>query len=314
MQKSKYFIITIDTEGDNQWDENSKISTKNSLFLPRFQELAEKYSYKPVWLTNYEMVCDDSFVKYMKEKQKNNLCEIGMHLHAWNSPPNVSLNRINKEKDYLIEYDDDIMYEKIKFLTDLLTEKFGIKPVSHRSGRWATNDKYFDIINQMGYLIDCSVTPHINWKNKLGSTGMPGSDYSNIQETPYFISKQLVEVPMTIKAIHNFQFDRVRNIKNFLGECKRFVFGRYQWMRPDNNLNKSGLKKLIDICSKNDDYIMFMIHSSELMPGGSPNFKNEDEVEKLYDIIDYVFSYAYKKGFIGITLRDFYAKIKESEE
>ena len=36
--KNKYFIITIDTEADNQWDLDNKITTKNSHFLPRFQE------------------------------------------------------------------------------------------------------------------------------------------------------------------------------------------------------------------------------------------------------------------------------------
>ena len=51
------FIITLDTEGDNLWESGPVITTQNTRFLPRFQALCEKYSFKPVWLTNYEMAC-----------------------------------------------------------------------------------------------------------------------------------------------------------------------------------------------------------------------------------------------------------------
>ena len=51
---------------------------------------------------------------------------------------------------------------------------------------------------------------------------------------------------------------------------------------------------------------MFMIHSSELMPGGSPNFKDENSIENLYIDIESIFSYAKSKGYVGITLREYY--------
>lgn len=48
------FIITIDTEGDNLWQNHKYIATENVHFLPRFQTLCEKYLFKSVYLTNYE--------------------------------------------------------------------------------------------------------------------------------------------------------------------------------------------------------------------------------------------------------------------
>lgn len=55
---SKKFIITIDTEGDGQWNPEAPCSTANAKYIPRFQELSEKYGFYPTWLTNYEMVND----------------------------------------------------------------------------------------------------------------------------------------------------------------------------------------------------------------------------------------------------------------
>lgn len=306
MINKKIFIITIDTEADNQWDNDNGISTENAKFLPRFQELAEKYGFKPVWLTNYEMANDKYFVDYMKEKQNKGLCEIGMHLHAWNNPPEYELSKTNNEREYLIEYPEEIIKEKVRCITKLLTEKFGIKPISHRSGRWSTNEKYFEIIEKEGYKVDCSVTPHISWQKNVGVTGLPGTDYSNYPESPYFIKNKLLEIPMTIRRSHNIQVSRIKNFKSLLGEIKRLVIGRNQWMRPDAFLSKNGLKSLIKKCSKNNEYIMFMIHSSELMPNGSPNFKTEDDIEKLYEVIEEIFRLLINEGYIGMTLREFY--------
>lgn len=52
------FLITIDTEGDNLWQKHDSITTENARYLPRFQQLCEKYGFKPVYLTNYEMAID----------------------------------------------------------------------------------------------------------------------------------------------------------------------------------------------------------------------------------------------------------------
>ena len=47
----RHFIITIDTEGDNLWSykQGERVMTENSLYIPRFQELCEKYGFKHSW-------------------------------------------------------------------------------------------------------------------------------------------------------------------------------------------------------------------------------------------------------------------------
>ena len=80
----KYFIITVDTEGDNLWNykKGTTVQTENSLFVQRFQDLCNKYGFKPVWLTNYEMASDDRYVEYIKAKEEKGLCEVFMSTHG----------------------------------------------------------------------------------------------------------------------------------------------------------------------------------------------------------------------------------------
>lgn len=297
---SKKLIITIDTEADNQWDVSHRISTENSLYLPRFQELCERYGFIPTWLTNWEMCGDERFVRYMKPKNDFGLCEIGMHLHAWNNPPEFPLKSVTNQRAYLIEYSEKQMAAKIDALLDALRKSFEVAITSHRAGRWALDGRYAALLAERGFVVDCSVTPHMSWAGAPGQTGMPGSDYSLSPEVPYELCPGLLEVPMTIRRTNRFAFDAVCEPKDILRQGKRLLMGQWQWLRPSKNPSASSLTSLLrDVSKSDDDYAMFMIHSSELMPGGSPNFPDESAVERLYRVIDKTFAVAAGLGFEG---------------
>ena len=308
--QEKYFIITIDTEGDNQWDFSMKPTTKNARFLPRFQELCEKFEFYPVWLTNYEMASDSFFVEYMQNRLSTRKCEIGMHLHAWNNPPDFQLERNTNQRSYLIEYPEYVMNQKIDYLTNLLEDKFQVKMVSHRSGRWATNKTYFRLLEKYGYKVDCSVTPLINWEKFLGESGMPGSDYSHSPSSPFYIYNSILEVPVTIRHLHDFCSDRYSSLNSFAKEFKWFIKGRNEWLRPDTSCSSIKMRNVID-ASRDSDYVMFMLHSSEMMPGGSPSFPNADSVDRLFDSMENVFAYAKQIGYKGITLANYQSLKKQ---
>ncbi|MCL2800151.1 MAG: hypothetical protein FWD28_00130 [Treponema sp.] len=287
----KHFFITIDTEGDNLWEYTSgKINTENVKFIPRFQELAQKYNFKPVYLVNYEIIENDFFCEYANKLLKDNFCEIGIHPHAWNSPPLFDLEGSGKGLPYLIEYPKDIMNQKFDYLYNAITEKFNVKPVSHRSGRWALNQDYIDILIEHDIKIDCSVTPFVSWKRSMGHSA-GGSDYSKNSSEPYKVkhsknNNAITEIPVTIRK---FPF-----------------FLRPVWIRP-NGKNLSKMLKLCDYIKKSkSQYLMFMLHSSELMPKGSPTFSTNESIEKLYNDLEILFKHI-SHHFKGITLKDYHA-------
>ena len=56
------FIVTIDTEGDNQWDHGRDLTVENIKFVPRFQALCDEYGIKPTYLVTSE-VCQDKYAR-----------------------------------------------------------------------------------------------------------------------------------------------------------------------------------------------------------------------------------------------------------
>lgn len=301
MIKQKYFIITVDTEGDNLWTYKTgeKIGVENAKFLPRFQSLCEEYGFKPVYLTNFEMANCPFFVEKAKQWLEKENCEIGVHLHAWNNPPILNLEGTYNGNPYLIEYTDDIMEKKFDIIYNTIVSNFGISPVSHRAGRWAMDDRYFRLLEKYGIKVDCSHTPGINWSNIKGKT-IGGSDYSKVSNNANFIGKVL-EVPMTIVKSYKPNNGSIKH------RLKTMVVGQKVWVRPASS-NYKMMKDCIDrvMDDSSIDYVEFMIHSSEVMPNGSPYFPTADSVEKEYKIIRQVFGYAKRCGYIGCTLKEYY--------
>jgi len=310
----KFFIITIDTEGDNLWEYSfgDPIRTRNAHYIPRFQALCEKFDFKPVYLVNYEMAQDYYFRNFAENILNQGKCEIGIHVHAWNNPPHHELEKSDNicGLPYLIEYPLHIMQEKFTFLYKLLSEVFNTEIISHRSGRWAMNQDYFDILINHDVKIDCSVTPHVSWKLAPGfSQGSCGSNYLSCPESPYMVKhssafNKILEVPVTIRNIRCFPLEPVKHPRVFLRNVKTLFIGKPVWLRP-NGKNLQDMLTLIEhIKASNSEYLMFMLHSSELMPNGSPTFKTEESIECLYSDLQILFEII-AKNFMGITLKDY---------
>jgi hypothetical protein len=311
------FVITIDTEGDNLWSRPREISTHNARFLPRFQSLCERYGLRPVYLTNYEMAMSEAFVEFGRDLLARRTGEIGMHLHAWNSPPLVSLTDDDlRYQPYLIEHPDAVMREKIKVMTQLLQERFGERPVSHRAGRFGFDGRYAAMLLEQGYKVDCSVTPGIDWSATPGAPGgRGGPDYTRFPDRPYFMSpldisvparRGLLEVPVTIEPSRLYQHAPwAYRLPVIRGIANRVSPGR-SWLCPGENGRAGMLRAAQAARLRGTNCVELMLHSSELMPGGSPTFRTAAAIERLYADLESLFAQL-SAWCVGMTLREFHA-------
>lgn len=308
----KKFLISIDTEGDNlwAWKPGDPVTTENAAYLARFQQLCARYGFKPTYLTNYEMASSPTFCSFAAPLVRRGACEIGMHLHAWNTPPDFALQNCREQPGapYLVEYPDAVMEAKIRTMTDLLTDTFEVPICTHRAGRWAMDDRYFRLLEQNGYTVDCSVTPHLNWRHSAGATaGSSGCDYTAFPEQPYRVAgcNTMLEIPVTVRAVRHYFAPEPHTARAVCASLYRAVRGRRVWLRPSGR-NLRALLWLTDRveAEPETDYIMFMLHSSELMPGGSPTFRTTEDIERLYAHMEALFAHA-AQSFAGATIGEY---------
>ena len=193
---------------------------------------------------------------------------------------------------------------------------------SHRAGRWSFNETYARILVDHGYRVDCSVTPYVSWASILGNpAGNGGTDFSRFPDTAYFVDlndirrpgdSPLLELPVTIVPP---SYPGVLEAARTLLAHHRFgarVAGRFfpscLWLRPTRRNRKALLHILAMARQEQRPYVEFTLHSSELMPGGSPAFPSRESIEALYDNLEALFTAA-QDVFEGYTLRDYYGRL-----
>jgi hypothetical protein len=205
------------------------------------------------------------------------------------------------------------MASKIEFMTRLLEERFAVQVRSHRAGRWAFDRRYAQCLRQCGYLVDTSVTPALFWPSTKGNrNGNAGVDYRKFPDRPYFMdmdhieragSSCLLEVPVTIEKARSY------GIRQSLPVIGLRIFDRMappvHWLRPNGRNLDAMLSILAKACADRRPCVTFMLHSSELMPGGSPTFSTERDVERLYDHLEALFEYT-RDRFKGLSLSAFH--------
>jgi hypothetical protein len=260
--------------------------------------------------------------------------EIGMHLHAWNTPPLTPLTPDDHRfLPFLIEYPESVMREKIRTMTGELEDAFGVKMLSHRAGRWSFDERYARLLVEEGYRVDCSVTPLISWKKTMGDPSQNGgTNYEEFPGDSYWIdledisrpgSSSMLEVPMTILPGELTAARELSEALRWLPQpfrtltdplrrvCDR-VTPPVRWLRPNGRNGLQMLEIVEEILGEGRSYAEFMLHSSEFMPGGSPTFRTEADIERLFNDLSVLFSAVHGR-FRGATLSEFHAQLVSSQ-
>ena len=257
------FIITIDTEGDNQWDHGRDLSVENIKYVPRFQELCTNYGVKPTYLVTSE-VCNDPYSReifkvYNREEQ----AEIGAHLHSWTTPPfkdEDGYRNNNSEHAFATELPNELLNEKIRNLTEQIEVSFGKRPTSFRSGRYGFDNNVAKSLVEYGYLVDSSVTPFVSWVAQKGlNGGQGGPDFISIPPYPYeykFQGGSITEIPITTlptkfplnrtRGVADYYFRNVNNNMLLRGLRKLFYSNQPGWLRPTPEADITKFRELIN--------------------------------------------------------------------
>lgn len=297
------FIITVDTEADNQWAKDSSLSVNNLKFIPRFQNLCEKFGFVPTYLLTYEAATDPGFTSWLKGKVVQGLAEAGAHLHPWSTPP-FDLPQDQQQKTFPSALDYKKLQDKLLTLTETIKNNLGVKPIVFRAGRWGISTEVIKVLGELGYLVDSSVTPFLNWQ-KLIDQAPESMNFSSAPFKAYSWGK-LTEIPMTIVPVPRW---RVR-----LGPLGNKLFYRKIWGRIFPTTEVKDLILAFKEAKKlGMPNFQLMTHSSELMVGGSIYNRTEEDLENFYQKLEGLFSFLKEQQVTPLPLSAAAKKTTEKE-
>ena len=313
-----YFIITIDVEEDN-WggfeNKNASLLHINKLF--KLQELFDRYGIKPTYLLTYPVAIDRNAISILRKILEDKRCEIGTHLHPFNTPPFEEEK--NNYNSMLCNLPKDLQYKKIELLHETIYKSFGVEPVSFRSGRWACDGNVLENLSKLNYIVDSSVTPYTNWSSDHGP------DYTRISPKAYKIlvnsnsNYYIMEIPATIGYlqagfdVRNKIFRTVSNTGlrklRICGILDRMKLINKIWLSPEGTKWEKmvGLSKTME--KEGYEVLNMFFHSPSLMAGCTPFNKTEKEVEEFIHRIEKFLEFAVLNNLQSITLSE-YARLK----
>ena len=303
-----HLLITIDTEIDKSkdWKVSSKenFSSVTTGIPERLGKVFSKYGARPTYLLSPEVIRNDDCVTTIRSLKD---CELGTHMHGdmigpnghEGSMANMATNAMQSSYPYEIER------QKMANLTDLFISRFDYEPISFRAGRFAAGLNTLKILDELGYEVDSSVTPNIDWSFKEGN-----AHFLDAPDQPYYpkegdllspSGRGVLEVPISIMAPEKRRKWHGSAFHRFTDRLYRL-----QWLRPSYNTGPGMVKVIMQTIERNsnrkDITLNMMFHSMEIMPGASPYAATEKDCQRILDRIEHVLAYAKDNEFRFSTL------------
>lgn len=313
--------MTIDVEEDNwgTYDRN-RYTVKNIGGIPRLQEIFDGNGVKPTYLLNYPIANDQGSVDIFRDILKDGRCEIGTHIHSWNTPPFDS--ELDKNNSMLCKLPVQLQYEKLKNVHELIRGNFGVSPVSFRSGRWGFDLDVAENIYKLGYRYDTSVTPFTDW-TRIGGPDfrMRGLGPGLLLGGPsdgngYRSGVDLLEVPATIGftgILSNFPeaCKRISSIQNenYTKKLKiNYILRKMNiyekiWLSPESSTLEE-MTRLTESLAGKTPFLNMFFHSGSLLAGNTPFVRDAKSQDMFYGKIDRYLAYVRRKNIDSITLAE----------
>jgi len=277
-KKEVFFVIGIDTEQDVDKKSVHTGEYRNiKEGIPRLLDIFDDFKAKPSWFITPDVAeCYGSFFSELAMKN-----EVGCHVHPEYFDGSIKDMRMVK---ILPQFPYQNQLKMIHAASDIIKRNVGIYPRSFRAGRFAVNMDTLRALDSCGFLVDCSMTPFVNW-------GLHAETLMPFKTFPYFIrvgSDEILEIPPTIIC----------------------PFGLFPaWLRPSfySGFDMINITK-IRAKSREDPIVLnMMFHSMELIDP-NPYFDSEEFFKNMRRIIEY----AYEQNVSFITMNNLYHRLRTS--
>ena len=307
-------IVTIDTEEDD-WGayRPQGNSVANIALLLELVPLWERFGVRPTYFVNHPPMASPEASEVLRSLARDTRCEMGVHCHPWNTPPLREV--VGRPPTMMNGLSDEENFAKLSVLTSLFEERFGSRPRSFRAGRWGFGATVARPLHRLGYEVDSSVSPLLDWSRK------GGPDYTNMSQTPYRFraddpfrpddTGDLVEIPTSVGFLWGSRGSpatkRAALEGSFLARVKIVgmldvlgVFAR-RWISPETSSGREMIRLAKSFSQSGVPVLDLTFHSPSLLPGTTPFVRTEDERSRFMGRIRTFLEFCSRNGFVFST-------------
>jgi hypothetical protein len=309
------FVISIDTEEDDWGGYTQAFPTVSNLSaLPMLHRLFTNLGVIPTYLVTYAVANNERSAAILRELRTDGTCEIGAHCHPWNTPPRGTAESCDRNS-MLCNLPEDLQRLKLETLHTSIRQQLGVQARVFRCGRWGYSGSVARHLSTLGYVVDSSISPTVDW------TGIFGPDYSYCSPRPYRFSPEhiyderddgpMLEVPATIGFCKssfsraNVLYQRFKrsplshfHLTGLLDKCLL----NHAWLSPEFSSARVMIQLAERLRRDGFPVLNMVFHSPSLQAGHTPFVRtSRDELDFWTRIRDFC-AYSRDAGLEPVTL------------
>lgn len=303
-----YLVITIDVEEEGLFSGSyprSGAGVANVKELRRLEFIPHEFGFPLTLLTTYPVAQNAAAREVLIAWREEHGAEIGAHLHPWNTPPFLDLPQ--PEPIPTAQMPPDLLEAKLENLVNRLTETFGEAPRSFRMGRFDWSPGLLELLPRFGLRVDSSMVP-LTFKGEGPQNFLAPPDPFWL-DFPGSPGPRLLEAPVTmvpvwaasVRAWYRFAGLFPDHLAEGLLSRFRFVgaAGIHPAWFPQVSMRLAARLHQ----RRGGRVLTLFLHSSELLPAGSPDFPDAAAVDRLVARLRDFLAWLVRRGPVtGLTL------------
>ena len=289
-------MVVIDTEEEFDWSapaDRAATSVTAMEHIAVVQDIFDLYGIIPCYVVDYPVASQSAGFSELKRIMMDGRCEIGTHLHPWVNPPFDE--ELNNRNTFPGNCDPQIEHEKLQLLTEQIQKTFDFDPKIYKAGRYGFGPNTTRILKNLGYEIDLSFCPPVDYRN------LEGPDYSDCHAEPFWLDaeKQLLEIPITgafigwsgafAKPLYNFSQNfpslKMPGVFSRLGLVDRLM------LSPEGFNTKEHIALTKGLYHKGVRTFTWSFHSPSVVSGKTPYVNNQADLDEFLDRFKRFFDY-----------------------
>lgn len=278
-KKSLTVFVSLDVEEDGLFRgvyQQADVSVRNLDSLSRLQPILAR-GVHPTFFCAHSVMANPWSADILHSFREKWPVEIGAHLHHWNTPPlDVRFKGVEAFSHvHAMDVPTDLMAEKLAVVADMAQTFEPGQPLSFRMGRWDLHGRDWELLAQAGISVDASVRP-------LHSG--TGPDHYLACRDPYRVptgSGDILELPLTVVPVSGLLAEKLPKIARpslkHWGALALLPVQHPLWfLKLTTRLHAAAGNSLISLTW----------HSSEMMPGATPQLPSRSAVDAFLDKIN----------------------------
>jgi len=322
-------IISIDTEEDNWGDARSgRYPITNIRHLLELEnEVFAPFEARVTYLVTSPVATSDESVAVLRKIVARGRAEIGAHCHPWNTPPFQDEELVNDgntpRQTMLCALAPQVQFEKLRALRRQIIDAFGTAPVSFRAGRWGYSAEVAHNLIRLGFKVDSSVSPYMDWSKKFGP------DFSQTELKSYYLEvdevfpgtyhEPLLEIPATISYLqkntelanriyHYVNRGKLKQL-HLLGLLNKLKLINRVWLSPETQTTEEMITLAGRLLKTKPRLLNLVFHSPTLQIGSTPFVRSQTERVQFFNRLRSILRFLTDSGVKTTTLNEAYQEM-----